>query len=129
MNVKRQQGYVFRLTPTAAQDSLLRQFVGCSRLVWNAVLSENEFRYAAGDPLPIGRKSFCARLLDLKAKYTFLKDAHSQPLQQTLNDLVKAYERAFDPKLAAGLPTLKKSTTRKAFGFRWASESRTSACN
>jgi len=108
MNLKRQQGYVFRLTPTAAQDSLLRQFVGCSRLVWNAVLSENAFRYAAGDPLPIGRKSFCARLLDLKAKYTFLKDAHSQPLQQTLNDLVKAYERAFDPKLAAALPTLKK---------------------
>jgi hypothetical protein len=36
-------------------------------------------------------------LLDLKVKYPFLKDAHSQPLQQTLNDLVKAYERAFGP--------------------------------
>jgi transposase len=59
--VKRQQGYVFRLTPNAEQDALLRQFVGCSRLVWNAILSENELRYAAGDPLPIGRKSFCAR--------------------------------------------------------------------
>jgi hypothetical protein len=50
-------------------------------LVWNAILSENEFRYAAGDPLPIGRNSFCARLLDLKAKYAFLKAAHSRPLQ------------------------------------------------
>jgi putative transposase len=115
--VKRQQGYVFRLTPTAAQDSLLRQFVGCSRLVWNAVLSENEFRYAAGDPLPIGRKSFCARLLDLKAAYPFLKDAHSQPLQQTLNDLVKAYERAFDPKLAAALPTLTKRHDAQGIRF------------
>jgi putative transposase len=115
--VKRQQGCVFRLIPTAAQDSLLRQFVGCSRLVWNAVLSENVFRYAAGDPLPIGRKSFCARLLDLKAKYTFLKDAHSQPLQQTLNDLVKAYERAFDPKLGAALPTFKKK--HEAQGIRF----------
>jgi putative transposase len=115
--VKRQQGNVFRLIPTAAQDSLLRQFVGCSRLVWNAVLSENEFRYAAGDPLPIGRKSFCARLLDLKVKYTFLKDAHSQPLQQTLNDLVKAYERAFDSKLAAALPTLKKKDDAQGIRF------------
>jgi hypothetical protein len=32
LNVKRRQGCVFRLTPDA-QDSLLRQFVGCSRLV------------------------------------------------------------------------------------------------
>src|SRR5450631_541192 len=115
MNLKRQQGYVFRLTPTAAQDSLLRQFIGCSRLVWNAVLSENEFRYAAGDPLPIGRKSFCARLLDLKAKYPFLKDAHSQPLQQTLNDIAKAYEHAFDPKLAALPPTFKKKQHTQGF--------------
>jgi putative transposase len=115
--VKRQQGYVFRLTPNAAQDSLLRQFVGCSRLVWNAVLSENEFRYAAGDPLPIGRKSFCARLLDLKVKYTFLRDAHSQPLQQTLNDLVKAYERAFDPKLATQMPTFKKKQHAQGIRF------------
>jgi putative transposase len=115
--VKRHLGYVFRVTPTAAQDSLLRQFVGCSRLVWNAVLSENEFRYATGDPLPIGRKSFCTRLLDLKAKYTFLKNAHSQPLQQTLNDLVKAYERAFDPKLVAALPTLKKKHDAQSIQF------------
>jgi putative transposase len=115
--VKRQQGYVFRLTPNAAQDSLLRQFVGCSRLVWNAILSENEFRYAAGDPLPIGRKSFCARLLDLKAKYAFLKDAHSQPLQQTLNDLVKAYQRAFDPKLASAPPTFKKKQDAQGIRF------------
>ncbi len=115
--MKRQQGYVFRLTPTAAQDSLLRQFVGCSRLVWNAILSENEFRYFEGDPLPIGRKSFCARLLTLKEKYPFLKDAHSQPLQQTLNDLVKAYERAFDPKLAAAFPTFKKKRDPQGIRF------------
>jgi putative transposase len=115
--VRRQQGYVFRLTPTAVQDSLLRQFVGCSRLVWNAVLSENTFRYDAGDPLPIGRKSFCARLLDLKAKYSFLKDAHSQPLQQTLNDLVKAYERAFDPELAAAPPTFKRKQDAQGIRF------------
>jgi putative transposase len=115
--VKRQQGYVFRLTPTAAQDALLRQFVGCSRLVWNAILSENEFRYAEGDPLPIGRKSFCARLLSLKAKYPFLKEAHSQPLQQTLNDLVKAYERAFDPKIATAMPTFKKKRDPQGIRF------------
>jgi putative transposase len=106
--VIRQQGYLFRLTPTAAQDSLLRRFVGCSRLVWNAILAENQFRYDAGDPLPIGRTSFCERLLALKERFPFLRDVHSQPLQQTLNDLVKAYERAFDPELAAKPPVFKR---------------------
>jgi putative transposase len=115
--VKRQQGYQFRLNPNVEQDSLLRQFVGCSRLVWNAVLSENEFRFAEGDPLPISRKSFCDRLLDLKKKFPFLSDAHSQPLQQTLNDLVKAYERAFDPKLAAEMPTFKKKKNAQGIRF------------
>jgi len=115
--VTRQQGYVFRLTPTAEQATLLRQFVGCSRLVWNAILCENEFRYSEGDPLPIGRQSFCARLLGLKAKYPFLKDAHSQPLQQTLNDLVKAYERAFNPNLAAEVPRFKKKSDIQGIRF------------
>ncbi len=95
----------------------MRQFVGCSRFVWNAILSENNFRYAAGDPLPIGHKSLCTRLLDLKAKYAFLKDAHSQPLQQTLNDLVRAYDRAFDPKLAGAPPAFKKKQNVQAIRF------------
>jgi putative transposase len=115
--VIRRQGYVFRLTPTAAQDNVLRQFVGCSRLVWNAILAENQFRYDAGDPLPIGRKSFCNRLLELKARFPFLRDVHSQPLQQTLNDLVEAYQRAFDPELAAKPPTFKRKNDAQGIRF------------
>jgi putative transposase len=115
--VNRQQGYVFRLTPNASQDNVLRQFLGCSRLIWNAVLGENEFRFSAGDPLPIGRKSFCHRLLGLKERYPFLKDVHSQPLQQTLNDLVAAYQRAFNPKLASELPTFKRKRDTQGIRF------------
>jgi putative transposase len=115
--VKHQQGYKFRCNPNPEQDTLLRQSVGCSRLVWNAILFENEFRFAEGDPMPIGRKSFGPRLLALKEKYPFLKDVNSQPLQQTLNDLVKAYERGFDPKLAAEMPEFKKK--RNSLGIRF----------
>jgi putative transposase len=93
--VLKRRAYRYRLSPDKSEDALLRQFLGCSRFVWNAILAENEFRYAAGDPLKIGRASFCERLVALKEKHIFLRKAHSQPLQQTLNDLVKAYERAF----------------------------------
>lgn len=115
--VLKRQAYRYRLSPTRSEAALLRKFLGCSRFVWNAILAENEFRYAAGDPLKIGRASFCERLIALKERHVFLRSAHSQPLQQTLNDLVKAYERAFDPKLLAEPPVFKKK--HKAQGIRF----------
>jgi putative transposase len=53
----------------------------------------------------------------LKEKHLFLREAHSQPLQQTLNDLVKAYERAFDPKLASEPPVFKKKHNAQGIRF------------
>jgi len=96
---------------------LLRQFIGCSRFVWNAILFENQFRYLVGDPLKIGHASFCDRLITLKKQHLFLKDAHSQPMQQTLKDLANAYERAFDPELAAEPPVFKKKKNSQGIRF------------
>ena len=115
--MNRQQGYKFRANPSPEQDILLRQSIGCSRLVWNAILFENEIRYAEGDPLPIGLKSFGERLLILKEKHPFLKDVYSQPLQSTIMDLVKAYTNAFDPKLAAEMPEFKKKKNAQGIRF------------
>ena len=117
MIVNRQQGYQFRLTPNLEQDILLRQFVGCSRFVWNAILFENEFRYAQGDQLPLGLKSFGERLLVLKENHLFLKEAYSQTLQSTIVDLDKAYRRAFDPELNAEMPVFKKKNNAQGIRF------------
>jgi hypothetical protein len=65
------------LKPTASEEALLRQFLGCSRFVWNAILAENEARYQQGDPLPLNSLAFSARLMVLKRRHTFLRDAHS----------------------------------------------------
>jgi putative transposase len=106
--VIRHQGYRFLLKPTASEEALLRQFLGCSRFVWNAILAENEARYEQGDPLPLNSFAFSARLMILKRRHAFLRDAHSQPLQQTVRDLASAYQRAFDPSLGADLPIFKR---------------------
>jgi putative transposase len=106
--VIRHQGYRFRLKPSASEETLLRQFLGCTRFAWNAILAENAFRHEQGDPLALNYAAFCARLTLLKSRHTFLRDAHSQTLQQTLRDLASSYRRAFDPKLAAGLPRFKR---------------------
>ncbi len=113
----RLQGYRFRLTPRPADASLLRQFVGCSRFVWNAILAENEARYEMGDPLKLGYSAFCDRLQTLKARHDFLRGVHSQPLQQTLRDLAGAYQRAFNPKLAEEMPTFKKKQHAQGIRF------------
>lgn len=115
--MRRIQGYRFRLKPTATESSLLRQFLGCSRFVWNAILAENEARYAMGDPLSMRYESFAERLMKIKERHDFLRSVHSQPLQQTLRDLAMAYQRAFDPKIAAEMPTFKRKG--RASGIRF----------
>ena len=53
----------------------------------------------------------------LKSEYPFLREAPSQPLQQTLKDLATAYERAFDPHLAAQFPRFKKRGRSQGIRF------------
>ena len=106
-DVTRRQGYRFRLKPTQAETALLRRFVGCSRFVWNEMLTLNELRYGRGAKR-LSYKAMCEYLVYLKNEYPFLRDVHSQPLQQTLKDLATAYHHASDPTLAARLPRFKK---------------------
>ncbi len=105
--VIRRQGYRFRLKPTQAEAALLRRFVGCSRFVWNEMLAMNELRHERGEKR-LGYSAMCGYLVHLKNEYPFLRDVHSQPLQQTLKDLARAYQRSFDPNLSARLPRFKK---------------------
>lgn len=105
--VTRRQGYRFRLKPTQAEVALLRRFVGCSRFVWNEVLALNELRHERGEKR-LGYAAMCEYLVYLKDEHPFLREVHSQPLQQTLKDLGVAYRRAFDPNLAARFPRFKK---------------------
>ena len=97
------KGYRFQLKPTTQEKSLLRQFVGCARFVWNAVLSLNELLAEHGEKR-FRYSGMCSYLVHLKAENEFLRDAPSQPLQQALRDLDLAYSRAFDKKLPARMP-------------------------
>ncbi|MGH7755973.1 MAG: RNA-guided endonuclease InsQ/TnpB family protein, partial [Vulcanimicrobiaceae bacterium] len=86
---------------------VLRRFVGCSRFVWNELLALNELRSLCGERR-LGYSAMCDYLTYLKDEYPFLREVHSQPLQQTLKDLERAYGRAFDPSIRAGMPRFKK---------------------
>ena len=115
--VKRRQGYRFRLLLTVKPKmSCLRRFVGCSRFVWNELLAQNEIRLERGEK-KLGYGAMCEYLAYLKSEYAFLRNVHSQPLQQTLKDLAVGYSRAFNLKLPARRPRFKKKGRPQGIRF------------
>lgn len=119
--MERLQAYKFQLRPKAEQENLMRRFAGCCRFVWNKALAleketfENEGRR-------LGFSLLCNILRDWKKEdgTTFLSEAHSQILQQTLKDLDRAYKNFFAKR--ADFPRFKKKGVHDAFrypqGFR-----------
>ncbi|MCA0355115.1 MAG: transposase [Chloroflexi bacterium] len=88
--------YKYRLYPTADQQNTLVQWAGCRRFVWNWALHCKQTQYqATGQRLNYQR--LAAMLVDLKRqpKTAFLRNCHSQPLQQALMDLETAFTNFF----------------------------------
>jgi len=107
--------YKFRLDPTPAQEHAFVVFTGCRRFAWSwALTRKREVYQAMGKGL--GYNALAAELVLLKkSEAPFLKDCHSQVLQQTLMDLEKAFKAFFGKR--AGFPSL-KSRRRSPHAFR-----------
>jgi putative transposase len=87
------KAYRFRLkTNPEIEDKFGRQS-GCTRFVWNKALSLNKERLE--HKIPLIWYNDMAGFLQLwkqSEEYEFLKEAHSQVLQQSLKDLEKAFK-------------------------------------
>jgi putative transposase len=93
------KGYVFRLKSDAATESRIRQTAGSCRFVCNRTLAIQNERMDQH----VGVQSYdamCKALVTWKndPEMAFLKEAHSQVLQQKLKDLRRAFDDFFDPK-------------------------------
>jgi len=105
------------------QEALFVQFAGCRRFVWNwALARKTEIHKATGKG--IGFSALCAELVILKkqAETAFLKECHSQVLQQALMDLDKAFGAFFDKRASntarrVGFPRF-KNRKRCPLAFR-----------
>ena len=83
------KAFKFRLKTNAELEQKLIQFSGCARFVWNRLNRK----------LPIlwyNEMAFWLSLWKKSEEYGFLKDCHSQILQQSLKDLDRAYRDGFD---------------------------------
>ena len=91
----------YRIYPTRVQAELLEKQFGCARFVYNRFLAVRKEYYLArkDDPQKKGLNYYdtAAQLKELKKQpeYAWLKEAHSQVLQQSLMNLDRAFQNFF----------------------------------
>lgn len=95
-----------RIYPDSAQKEFISKQLGCCRLIYNKLLDYKKVQYEQNNQ-NVSWKELGKYLTNLKkqGKYLFLNDVYSQCLQQSIMDLVKAYDNFF--KLHKGYPKFK----------------------
>src|SRR5205085_280583 len=81
LNMLKRCAYKFQLKTNAQQAGCLSRFAGCCRLVWNKLLDIQKQRLDQ-DLRPLNYAESTAILVPMKEELSFLKEVHSQPLQQ-----------------------------------------------
>ncbi|MGG6267377.1 RNA-guided endonuclease InsQ/TnpB family protein [Leptolyngbya sp. AN03gr2] len=119
-----EKAFRYRFYPTPQQATLLRQTVGCVRLVYNRALAMRTEAFYQ-EQKRIGYLETSAALTQWKKQddLAFLKDVSSVPLQQTLRHLQTAFTNFFEKR--AKYPNFKKKRnggsatfTKSAFNLK-----------
>ena len=114
--MERIKAFKFELRPNGEQQRLMRRFAGSCRFVFNKALALQKERYEQGEK-KLSYAGLCKALTEWKtqAETLWLKETHSQPLQQTLKDLERAYANFFEKR--ADFPRFKKKGTGDSFRY------------
>ncbi|XXG31513.1 MAG: transposase [Ferrovum myxofaciens] len=105
--MKRLQAFKYELQPNGEQARSMRRFAGSCRFVFNKALVMQKAIHEGGEK-KLGYAGLCKELTTWKTQpeTAWLKETHSQVLQQSLKDLERAYKNFFDKR--ADFPRFKK---------------------
>jgi putative transposase len=110
------RGYKYRLKPDRFGEADMSKTAGCNRFVWNTMLGIQKGRL--DNKLScLSYNQMAAVLIDMKSEFEFLKEVHSQTLQQTLKDLHRAIRDAFDKKSPRKFPKFRKKGINDHFRY------------
>jgi len=114
--MQRLQAFQYELRPNGEQQRKMRRLAGSCRFVFNRALALQKARYEAGEK-KLGYAALCRELAGWKKapETEWLAQSPSQPLQQALKDLERAYRNFFDQR--AAFPRFKKKGRHDAFRF------------
>ncbi|MFJ5159262.1 RNA-guided endonuclease InsQ/TnpB family protein [Pantoea sp. NPDC088449] len=112
----RRQAYKFQLKPTPEQIASMRSFAGACRFVYNRALTMQSDIWRNGDRY-IPYNKMAPWLVEWKSQeeMSWLSNAPSQILQQSLKDLDKAFNNLFARR--ATFPSPKKKGRNDAFRY------------
>ena len=114
--MERLQAFKFELQPNGEQAQQMRRFAGSCRFVFNKALALQQTRHEQGEK-KLSYAGLCKALTEWKAQpeTLWLKETHSQPLQQTIKDLERAYVNFFEQR--ADFPRFKKKGMSDSFRY------------
>ncbi|ELW7051309.1 transposase, partial [Escherichia coli] len=110
------QAFKFQLRPGGQQEREMRRFAGACRFVFNRALARQNENHEVGNKyIPYGKMA--SWLVEWKnaTETQWLKDTQSQPLQQSLKDLERAYKNFFRKR--AAFPRFKKRGQNDVFRY------------
>ena len=109
------KAFKFELMPNGAQIRKMKQFCGCSRFVFNRALAYQNEQYQKDNSFKFSYRKIADLLPEWKHELTWLKDCHSQVLQQSIKDLDKAFENFFAKR--SNFPKFKCKGEKDSFRF------------
>jgi putative transposase len=114
--MKRLQAFKYELKLKGSQKHLCYRFAGACRFVYNHSLALQKKRYEVGEK-KLSYAGLCKQLTDWRKQPEFywLKEIHSQVLQQSLKDLERAYRNFFAKR--ADFPQFKRRGRQDAFRY------------
>ena len=107
--------FQFEISPNGEQIRRIKQFCGCARFVFNKALDWQKQAYEADNNIKFSYTKLANFLPQWKKTFTWLKDCHSQVLQQSLKDLERAYCNFFEKR--ANFPKFKKKGLDNSIRF------------
>ncbi|WKS98944.1 transposase [Gallibacterium salpingitidis] len=109
------KAFKFEIRPNGEQIRKMKQFCGCSRFVFNKALAYQNEQYEADKSFKFSYSKIANLLPEWKKEFLWLKDCHSQVLQQSLKDLESAFRNFFAKR--ADFPKFKRKGIKDSFRF------------
>ncbi|WP_410686247.1 RNA-guided endonuclease InsQ/TnpB family protein [Avibacterium paragallinarum] len=109
------KAFKFEIMPNGNQIRRIKQFCGCSRFVFNRALAWQNEQYEQDKSIKFSYTKLANLLPQWKKELLWLKECHSQVLQQSLKDLESAFKNFFQKR--ADFPKFKKKGVKESFRF------------
>ena len=109
------KAFKFEIMPNGEQSRKIKQFCGCCRFVFNRALAWQNEQYQQDSNHKFSYNKIANLLPQWKKELPWLKECHSQVLQQSLKDLESAFKNFFQQR--SDFPKFKKKGLKECFRF------------